>query len=127
MTQINFVISDFHRDVVMTIKRYIDEHVRADLRVDTLARRSGYDRGHFSKMFSAVVGKPPHEYVMERRMEVAKDLMTQFPRLTDQSVATMIGYVSKSAYLRTFHRRFGCAPNTWRKKALEEKESYPVS
>lgn len=125
--EINFKITDFHRDVVMTIKRYIDEHVNADLHVDTLAQRSGYDRGHFSKMFGAVMGVSPHEYVMERRMDAAKSLMIEFPRLTDATVATMVGYVSKSAYVRTFHRRFGCAPNTWRKKTLEEKESYPVS
>ena len=50
---------------------YIDNNLKDDLSLNTLARVSGYSEYHFHRIFHALTGKTLHEYVCERRIIAA--------------------------------------------------------
>lgn len=81
--------------------------------VHALAREIGTSRSALSERFTAMVGKPPIEYLAGWRMHLAAKRL----RDTDDclaAVAAEIGYDSESAFNRAFKRIAGLAPGRWR-------------
>ena len=93
--------------------RAIDELIEARLEtrltVGQLAGWLGLSRGFFTRAFKAAVGKAPHDYVIDRRLSRARELL----RTTDRDladIATACGFSSHAHMTAQFHRRLGAAP-----------------
>ena len=70
---------------------------------------------HFHRLFTAVVGEPPAEYVRRLRLErAAHELSTSHRAVAD--IGREAGYGSQSAFTRAFGERFGCAPGVFRER-----------
>ncbi len=70
---------------------------------------------HFSRLFKEAVGSPPHRYVVERRVERAKDLL----RRTDlpiSEVAREVGFSSQSHLHFHLKRLLGATPASLRSR-----------
>lgn len=102
----------------------LDEPVR----LRDLAKAAGISPFHFHRVFQALVGETPAEFVKRLRLDKALGLMAlaKPPSLTD--IAFGCGFNSSSDFTRSFKQRFGVPPSafdirTWRKThadALEE-------
>jgi AraC family transcriptional regulator len=57
------------------ILRFIDEHLDQPLSVEELAQRAYLSRFHFIRHFQQVVHQTPHQYVINRRLQRAKELL----------------------------------------------------
>lgn len=79
--------------------------------LDALARMAGMSRSKFASHFHKEVGMPPAEYIAQRRMKLARQLLRQ--RLPVEHVAIRVGYQSQPAFSRAFIARFGVAPSAW--------------
>ncbi|MEZ6023630.1 MAG: AraC family transcriptional regulator [Hyphomonadaceae bacterium] len=78
--------------------------------VAELAREAGLSRSSFSERFTAAVGAPPMEYLLQWRMALAKDMLQHAPAPLEQ-IAAAIGYESASAFSTAFRRRIGRPPS----------------
>jgi AraC family transcriptional regulator len=98
---------------VNKVYEYIDANLAEDLSLGALARASGYSDFHFHRIFHAMTGKTPREYVLERRINTAASRL-----LYDKSPITRIafdcGFSSSSSFVRSFSQYFGCAPSRYR-------------
>ena len=56
------------------IKKALDEDCRQKPSVGELAQKVGLSLGYFTKMFTRYTGLTPHRYLVQRRMEHAKEL-----------------------------------------------------
>jgi AraC-like DNA-binding protein len=82
--------------------------------VNRLAQECGLSTRHFSRAFARSTGLPPHRWVLERRIEMAKRLlMDPAKSLTD--VALACGFASQSHFTRAFSGRVGRSPGAWRR------------
>lgn len=69
--------SDYHRQV----ERFIPvlEHIRRNLGnnipIATLARIAGYERSHFTVLFTKIFGAPPAAYINKQRVDAALAMM----------------------------------------------------
>jgi AraC-like DNA-binding protein len=79
--------------------------------LDALARMAGMSRSKFASQFHKEVGMPPAEYIAQRRMKLARQLLRQ--RLPVEQVAIRVGYQSQPAFSRAFSARFGVSPSEW--------------
>ena len=79
--------------------------------LDALARMAGMSRSKFASQFHKQVGMPPAEYIAQRRMKLARQLLRQ--RLPVDQVAIRVGYQSQPAFSRAFIARFGVPPSAW--------------
>lgn len=77
--------------------------------VGELAREAGLSRSAFSERFSATLGLPPMEYVIQWRMAVAKDALLHGD-VDLGELALAIGYESASAFSTAFRKTVGRPP-----------------
>jgi AraC-like DNA-binding protein len=69
---------------------------------------------HFCRAFRQSVGVPPHRYMVQRRIERAKELMRD-PRLRLTDIALSTGFGDASTFSRSFRRFTGLASRAYRK------------
>jgi len=83
--------------------------------VAELAARATMSRSAFSAAFVNVLGKPPLQYLRERRMQLACRLLGD-PSLVLKEIASQVGYDSVSAFSAAFKRFSGAAPGDYRRR-----------
>lgn len=87
---------------------YIIKNLDKNLTIDQLAHLSGLSRTAFIKRFRDTTGKSPKQFIMERRIQSAKKLLT-----TDRSiskVADECGFYDAAHFIKTFTRATGMSP-----------------
>lgn len=101
--------------IVTRLVDYIDEHLAEPLDLDSLADWSGYSKYHLHRIFSGVVGFPPHHYVKRRRLtEAARTLA--FSDTGIMEIALSAGYETQQAFSKAFGAQFKLSPRDFRKQ-----------
>jgi AraC family transcriptional regulator len=93
---------------------YIDENLHRNLALEELAFQGGYSRGHFLKIFRTATGTSPHQYLVQRRVERAKALLSG-GKLPLAEIAVTCGFSSQSHFSAEFRRRVGTSPVRYRR------------
>ncbi|HEY3658986.1 MAG TPA: AraC family transcriptional regulator [Steroidobacteraceae bacterium] len=93
----------------------IDANLAGDLSLETLAEEAGFSRAHFARVFRQVVNESPHHYVMNRRIEHAKDLLTGSTAALKE-IAHEAGFCSQAHLTHLFRTRLGLTPQQYRRK-----------
>ncbi len=72
---------------------------------------------HFARLFRATTGLTPHQYVLRRRVERARELLTTTP-LPVAEVAARVGFADQSHLSRHTKRLLGTTPRGLRQSAV---------
>jgi AraC family transcriptional regulator len=99
------------------IVEYIEEHLDAGLPLEQLAAASHLSVYHFARQFKAATGLPPHQYVILRRVERAKQLLQARTDLSLAEVAAHAGFSDQSQFSQHFKRIVGVTPGQFRTPA----------
>jgi AraC-like DNA-binding protein len=102
-----------HLRRVVRALRYIDAHAAADCSLATLAATTGLSAFHFSRIFRALVGQTPRQYVIAARLRGAAAALVS-TRKPVTEVALDAGFVDLSNFMATFRRAFGVSPRRYR-------------
>lgn len=97
---------------------YIEEHLGEDLSLAAVAAAVNMSSFRFARGFRKAVGRAPHQYVVARRVERAKELL----RATDQSIgdiARSVGFATQSHFTLVFNRHCGVTPNRYRRSTCD--------
>ena len=101
------------------IVRQIVDLLSADLSVpvplNTMAGTAALSPFHFSRAFKAATGVPPHRYVVQLRIEKARERLekTNLPII---EIAAQVGYDDPSYFARLFRREVGVTPAAYRRE-----------
>lgn len=93
---------------------YIHDSLGQRIRLHALAASVGISSRHFERAFRQAVGVPPHAYVTEQRLAVARHLLLAQPALTIEDIARRVGFSSSSHLATAFRRQTGVSPRTFR-------------
>jgi AraC family transcriptional regulator len=99
---------------VRRVLDYIDAHLNDELGLVELAAIAGLSPHHFGQAFKISVGKSPHQFVTERRVQHATELL----RNEDRSIAAIAlaaGFSSQSRLTENFRRVTGVTPGQFRR------------
>jgi AraC-like DNA-binding protein len=93
-------------------KDLIDREFAEPLDLPALAREAHASRAHFVRSFKTAFGETPHQYLVRRRVERAKELLrnTALP-VTEVSLA--VGFRSLGSFSTTFRRLVGESPSAY--------------
>lgn len=80
--------------------------------VAELARRLAMSPFHFTRTFTALVGCPPHHYLLQVRLRTAALRLLEGDTVTNAAFAC--GFQNLSHFVRTFRKRFGVSPGRFR-------------
>jgi AraC-like DNA-binding protein len=92
----------------------IDARATEALDLEQLAAEAGLSAFHFLRLFAAVLGVTPHQYLVRSRLRRAARLLAEDDRpITD--VAYDVGFGDLSNFVRTFRRAAGVSPREFRR------------
>ncbi|MFX4315469.1 helix-turn-helix transcriptional regulator, partial [Enterobacter sp. 63] len=99
--------------VLRNVLAFIEENLAQPLTLADLAAQAALSEYHFARMFRQSMQQAPHQYVMLRRMEKARVLVTQSNQpLTD--IALACGFNSASHFSNRFRSVMGMTPSQLR-------------
>jgi AraC-like DNA-binding protein len=93
---------------------YLDVHFKDSISVKNLATRFNLSPFHFSRLFKKEVGSSPHQYLVNRRLLEAKQLLAN-TNMTVETVAMECGFSSTSHFIRAFKGAMDITPKQFRK------------
>jgi transcriptional regulator GlxA family with amidase domain len=95
------------------VLEYIVTHLNENITNDALAEVAGLSVCHFARMFKQTVGVSPHRYVLQCRIEWARELLadTDMPL---SEIAIVTGFSDQSHYTRWFREIIGVTPGSYR-------------
>jgi AraC-like DNA-binding protein len=89
---------------------YIDSHLQESIALEVLAEIAQLSVHHFARAFRQTLGIPPHNYIVQRRVEHAQQLL----RNTDlplSEIAIVAGFTDQSHLARHFRTITGVSPS----------------
>jgi AraC family transcriptional regulator len=99
------------------VVEYIEGHLDAGPSLAQLAAVARLSPYHFARQFKAATGLPPHQYVIARRVERAKQLLRAGTGLSLAEVAAHAGFSDQSKLSHHFKRLVGVTPGQFRTPA----------
>lgn len=88
---------------------YIQGHLAEDIRLDEIASYLNLSRYYFCRLFKQSTGMSPYQYVIQCRVERAKQLLKE-GNLTLGEIALTCGFAHQSHFHRHFKRLTGMTP-----------------
>jgi AraC family transcriptional regulator len=95
------------------LREYVEEHLGAPLHLPQLADLAGASVRQFARAFKESTSLTPHQFVLHRRIERAKALLTE-SSLTIGEIAAACGFASASRFTAAFRRVTRATPTAWR-------------
>jgi AraC family transcriptional regulator len=111
------------RDGVLPLGRlravvaYIEEHLHAGPSLEQMAAVARLSPYHFARQFKAATGLPPHQYVIMRRVERARQLLQAGTDLSLAEGAACAGFSDQSQLSHHFKVLVGVTPGQFRTPA----------
>lgn len=99
---------------ILQVSEYIQAHLDQDLKLSDLATIAGMSQFHFGRMFKQSLGISPHQYVLQQRIERAKQLL-KGSKLSIAEIALQCGFNSQSHLGKAFRAAIGATPSDYRK------------
>lgn len=104
---------------IQEIAAYMREHMEQNLKVEQIAKRYGMNRSGLTRQFRKVMGCPPQQYLLQVRIEKAKELL-QNTEYTVGEVAARVGYRDALAFSHIFKEKCNMGPREYRNRCIKE-------
>ncbi|XEC94404.1 response regulator [Paenibacillus tarimensis] len=101
-------------EMVKKIIEYIDASFTEDIMLVDLSKKFNITVGYVSALMKKETGKTYMEYVMNKRLSLAKELL-QDTSLTIQEIVELVGYRDYFHFNKIFKKYFGITPGKFRK------------
>lgn len=100
--------------VVKQMVNEIREHYTENITLQMLAEKYGFSTGYISSMIKEELGLSFSEYITEKRIQKAKELLAD-ERLSIDMVAEKAGYNDYFYFTKVFKKTVGMSPSKYRK------------
>ena len=95
------------------ILSWLDANIYSDFSLDTVAAEFGVTKTHVIRVFKKRFGITPIQYVIERRIGVAKSLLTGTV-MPIKEIASLLRYSNTQHFSSSFKSAVGCTPGKYR-------------
>lgn len=97
-----------------TAKRFMLLRLSNRLLIGDVATALALSRSYFVRSFTNTVGIAPYRWLVEQRINQARDLLTR-TTIPLAQIALECGFADQSHFTNAFSRRVGTTPSKWRK------------
>lgn len=99
---------------VRRAKEMMEAMMKEDLTLAELASACNLSVRHFARAFRQSTGLPPHRWLLNFRVQHARELLAN-QNLSLTQVATLCGFADQSHFTRTYTATMGVSPGAWRR------------
>jgi len=96
---------------VVRIQEYLRANLRRNVALNELAELTGLSKAYLIRSFRRTVGIPPYEWLLQLRIEEARQRLQNGSRICD--VAIELGFADQSHFHRRFKRLTGMTPSLY--------------
>ena len=111
----NFLLHCARNDPTMSamtdVVRHIDQHLADVIDIEQLCKVACMSRSKLYEQFRHVMGTGPMEYIQQRRLEKARELIAAGHSITQSCYD--VGYVNLSHFSRRFQQQYGLSPRDY--------------
>jgi AraC family transcriptional regulator len=104
------------RAKLRAVVEYIEEHLDSGPTLEQMAAIAHLSPNYFAWQFKRATGLPPHQYVLDRRVERAKQFLQTGSDVFLAEVAAKAGFSDQSQFSHHFKRLIGVTPGQFRKR-----------
>ena len=95
-------------------KVYVQEHIDSDVNMAVIANELNLSYNYFSKLFRQETGKSFSAYVLETKMQTAKEMLQAGKNIAE--ISNYLGYGTQQNFSRAFSNYWGESPKNYRQK-----------
>lgn len=99
------------------VKEFIDENLEEDLSLASLAAVADLSQFHFARAFRRTTGFTPQQFLMQQRIELAKELLAKND-LPIVEISLRTGFKNQSHFTTLFRKYTKFTPKLWRELKL---------
>jgi Response regulator containing CheY-like receiver domain and AraC-type DNA-binding domain len=114
VAKINCLRAERGKKIVNIAKEYIRANYSRELSLKAIADHVYLNACYFSELFKNETGKNFVDYVMEVRINAAKELLADY-KIKVYEVGQLVGYIEPVSFNRAFKRVVGISPAEYRK------------
>jgi len=101
---------------MMALLQYLGSHLEENISIDELSERFYISKYHMMRCFRDTTGYTIHNYITEKKLLLAQQLLGQGIALSD--IAERCGYQDYSTFSRAYKKQFGASPSATRNQSL---------
>lgn len=111
----------YRTEIAEKISGWIDAdgYIQSGLTIKELSDILHTNRTYLSEYIKTTYGTSFRDWITCLRINYAKRLLTQHPKLTVADISERSGFLSTSHFIRLFKENAGCTPVKWRKTEAE--------
>jgi AraC family transcriptional regulator len=98
------------------VRDFIQAHLDQDIQLTDLAGTVNMSRYYFIKLFKQSTGLTPHQYLIQQRIQRAKELLRQQRGRAIADIALQCGFANQSHFTRLFRQIAGTTPKNYREE-----------
>ena len=101
-------------DIAASAKKILDYNFDRDITIHKIAHTMHLDSAYLTRKFVEKYAIAPKEYLISKRIELAKRLLTQSDATVGE-IAVSVGYDDHLYFSRIFKNRVGISPTLYKK------------
>lgn len=99
--------------ILKKIVAYINDNINEKITISDLSTRSRWKQQHFIKVFTNYMGITPYQFILVKKIEKAKKLITE-TNVNTHDIAFELGFLSYSNFSKAFKKSTGKTPSNYR-------------
>lgn len=108
---------------VKQIINYLNENYNQKISLEQIAHNMYLSPVYISKIFKEETGESPINYLINIRLEKARDILVKTDNSSIKSIANEVGYEDVYHFSKLFKKYYGISPLYYRKREFEKRAS----
>lgn len=102
---------------------FIDQNLGRTLSLEELSSSAHFSKFHFHRIFQAIVGESPFQYILRLRLEKSASMMLAQPEKSLSAIAEQCGFSDLSVFSRNFKKHFETTPTNYKNQAIQKSKN----
>lgn len=110
--------SPYRKYVVSQMINFFNDHFSEKISLDQIAQNMYLSTFYLAKIFKSETGDTPINYLINLRLEKARELLEEDSSASIQDIAEKVGYEDVSHFSKSFKKHYGIAPTKYRSDTI---------
>jgi AraC-like DNA-binding protein len=105
---------------IVQAKLFIDAHYEENIELSNIADEACFSKFHFIRLFKAIYGKTPHQYLTKVRIDHAMKLLEENHSIKETCFS--VGFDSISSFTGLFKKYVQLTPTAYQQQYLQRQD-----
>lgn len=115
---INLSKNNISNKIAKIVREYIIDNTEEQITLQDISNFVGYNKEYIVRVFKKEYGLSPHAFLMNEKVNRAKNLLQNSTSTNLSSIASEVGFYDQSHLSKFFKKSFALAPSKYQKSIL---------